>query len=530
MISLRPYQREAVDAVHAAYDRGVRRPAIGLPTGGGKTIVFSALAEERAHLGRALILAHRDELLRQAADKYREVNPGADVGFVQAGLNDLDHAVVVASVQSLSQPRRLDAFPWDSFATIVVDEAHHAVAPTYRKIIDRAGPDTLVLGVSATLERGDGIGLGEVWKEVVYLKTLQEMIQAGYLVDIRARRVRLNYNMGRLRTNRGDFVASEVSEMLEATEAYSVAANAYLEHAPGRKALVFTPTIKDAHAMAATFRMAGVPAAAVDGEMPLDERRATLAALADGSVKVVANAMVLTEGFDEPSVGCIIVARPTKSRTLYVQMIGRGTRLYPGKDDLIVLDLVGNDERLDIQSLPRLFGLKADVLERAGTGAVRYIAQGAKAIAGLYDRAAGISSEEVDLFERKDIAWSKLVDGRWHLDIGGEHGDLFLEPRGSRWRAFRLAPADKGKRVYDVLGDDLDIGYAMGVAEEYLREKASEAMVLVDKSARWRTDQPSQKQLDMLASFGIPVEAGITKGQASELIGAALARKRARIA
>lgn len=529
MISLRPYQREAVDAVHAAYDRGVRRPAIGLPTGGGKTIVFSALAEERAHLGRALILAHRDELLRQAADKYREVNPGADVGFVQAGLNDLDHAVVVASVQSLSQPRRLDAFPWDSFATIVVDEAHHAVAPTYRKIIDRAAPDTLVLGVSATLERGDGIGLGEVWKEVVYLKTLQEMIQAGYLVDIRARRVRLNYNMGRLRTSRGDFVASEVSQMLEATEAYSVAANAYLEHAPGRKALVFTPTIKDAHAMAATFRMAGVPAAAVDGEMPLDQRRATLAALADGSVKVVANAMVLTEGFDEPSVGCIIVARPTKSRTLYVQMIGRGTRLYPGKDDLIVLDLVGNDERLDLQSLPRLFGLKADALERAGTGAVRYIAQGARAIAGLYDRAAGISSEEVDLFERKDIAWTKLVDGRWYLGLG-DHGDLFLEPRDSRWRAFRLAPPERGKRQVHELGADLDIGYAMGVAEEYLREQASEAMTLVDKTARWRKDTPSEKQLNLMGDLGIPVEAGMTKGQASELIGAALARKRARIA
>lgn len=524
MITLRPYQREAIDAVHAALAEGCTAPAVGLPTGTGKTIVFSQLAEERRPHGRALILAHRDELLRQAAEKYREVNPAVDVGFVQAGMNDIDHDVVIASVQSLSRERRLDEFPFHLFATIIIDEAHHAVAPTYRRIIDRREPGSLLLGVSATLERGDRVGLGAVWERVVYLKTLQEMIQAGYLVDIRALRVRLSYNMGRLRTNRGDFVASEVSEMLQATHAYSVAANAYLEHAAERKAIIFVPTIADAHAMAATFSSAGVVAEAVDGEMPLEERRAILRRFRDGETTAVANAMVLTEGFDEPEVGCIIVARPTKSRPLYVQMIGRGTRLYPGKEDLLVLDLVGNDERLDLQSLPRLFGLRADQLERDGGGAVRFLSRGADRIAGIYDASAGFAAEEVDLFERKDINWVKLADGRWILGLGGDHGDLFLVPTLGHWNAELVPPRGKGQ--IRRLGEGLDIGYAMGVAEEYLRSDAQDALRLVDKSATWRTGQPSEKQVKLLQDLGIPVTDAMTKGEASNLIGAALAKRK----
>lgn len=521
-ITLRPYQREAIDAVHRAFAGGVSAPAVGLPTGTGKTIVFSQLSEERRPLGRTLILAHRDELLRQAAAKYREINPAVDVGFVQAGMNDIDHDVVIASVQSLSTQRRLDSFPFGLFATMIIDEAHHAVAPTYRRIIDRRAEGSLLLGVSATLERGDKVGLGEVWQEVVYLRTLQEMIAAGYLVDIRALRVRLNYNMGQLRTSRGDFVASEVSEMLEATRAYSVAAAAYLQHAQGRKAIIFVPTIKDAHSMAATFRHAGVTAEAVDGQMQLDDRRAVLARFASDETMVVANAMVLTEGFDEPSVGCIIVARPTKSRPLYVQMVGRGTRLYPGKEDLLVLDLMGNDERVDLQSLPKLFGLKADVLEKDGRGAVEYLGRGAHEIAGLFDPSQGIGADEVNLFERKDINWLKLSDGRWMLGLGDN--DVYLQPRDGRWDAM-LVP-HKYSASHTALGVDLDIGYAMGVAEEYVRAQAEESLRLIDKTARWRTDSPSEKQTKLLGDLGIPITETMTKGEASNLIGAALAKRR----
>lgn len=523
-ISLRPYQREAVDAVHRAGVEGCMAPAVGLPTGTGKTVVFSALAQERAELGRTLILAHRDELLRQAADKYREVNPGADVGFVQAGMNDIDHAVVVASVQSLSQPRRLDSFPWRDVKTCVTDEAHHATATTYLRIQERLDPECLHLGVSATLERGDKVGLGAVWKQVVYLKTLQEMIEAGYLVDIRAKAIRLNYNLGQLRTSRGDFVASQVSEVLQATKAYSVAANAYLEHAPGRKAIIFTPTIADAKEMAATFRAAGIPAEHVDGEMEYTERRAALRRFSTGETMVMANAMVLTEGYDEPSVDCIIVARPTKSRPLYVQMVGRGTRLYPGKADLLVLDMMGNDNRVDLQTLPRLFGLRASDVEREGAASV--VAKGPLRAAGLYDRSAGVIAGEVDLFERKDVNWLRLADGRWTLSMGS-HGRLSLVPDSDgKWSAIAETRVALGQSVPETLGERLDIGYAMGVAEEHLRKNAADQLHLVRKDAPWRKAPASEKQLALLQKLGVPIPENPTKGDAADLIDAAFANKR----
>jgi hypothetical protein len=502
-------------------------PAVGLPTGTGKTIVFSQLAEERKHLGRTLILAHRDELLRQAADKYREINPAVDIGFVQAGTNDIDHDVVIASVQSLSRQRRIDEFPFDLFATAVIDEAHHAVAATYRRIIDARAPGSLLVGVSATLERGDRVGLGAVWERVVYFKDIREMIAAGYLVDVRAYAVRLAYDMGKLRVSRGDFVGRDVEGMLNATHAYSVAANSYLEHADGRKAIIFTPTVVAAHQMAATFSAAGVPAEAVDGLMDISDRRAVLDRFASGETRVVANAMVLTEGYDEPSVGCIIVARPTRSRPLYVQMVGRGTRLHPGKDDLVVLDLVGNSDRLDIMSLPKMFGLRPGSCEKEG--AVRILAQGPAKLAGLWDpTASGAGMEVANLFERKDLNWLRLEDGSWLLNLG-DLGDIFLHPRpAERWDAIRR---EKGGRNVS-LGEGLDIGYAMGVAEEFLRSNQdSSVKALVDKTAPWRAKPPSGKQVAFLHQHGIPVTDGLTKGEASDLISAAIARdKRRRVA
>lgn len=518
MIELRPYQREACDAVHAALDDGCTAPAVGLPTGTGKTVVFSDVIRERAPTGRAVVLAHRDELLRQAAEKYREVDADADVGFVQAGRFDVDHSVVVASVQTLAGKRRLDAFPFEDVTTWVVDEAHHAVAPTYRRILERRRADSLLLGVSATLERGDKVGLGAVWERVVYLKTLQEMIEAGYLVDIRAFDVRLNYDLGRLRTSHGDFVASQVEEVLDSTGAYSVAANAWLEHAAGRPTIAFTPTIDSAHQLAATFRDAGVPAEAVDGIMPLDERRAIIARLKTGETTLVANAMVLTEGFDEPSVACIIVARPTKSRPLYVQMVGRGTRLHPGKADLVVLDLVGNTDRVDLVTLPRLFGLKPGQAERDGAAsAARSSAAGA---AGLYDPARGFTAAEADLFNRKDINWLRHESGRWLLSLG-KAGELRLVPLElGKWAAVWAPPGTNG-RGRRLLARDVDIGYAMGVAEEWLRANARGATALVDKSAPWRRGPVSGNQLRLLKRLEIPAAPGMTAGEASDLITAA---------
>lgn len=518
-LELRPYQREAVDAVHAAADRGVRRPAVGLPTGTGKTVVFAHAIRERGY--PALILAHRDELIEQAAEKYQLVDPGAWVGVVKAKSNNVGADVVVASMQTVSRDSRLEQLP-RGFKTIVVDEAHHAVAATYRKVADHFEEVPLILGVSATLERGDKVGMKHAWDEIVYFKTLQEMIAAGYLVDIRAKQVKLPIDFRLLRVSRGDFTGSSVEEALHETRAAEVAVQAWRSFAADRKTIVFTPTIDSAHWMADAFNASGVPASAIDHTTPTEERRARLRAFRDGETRVIANAMILTEGFDEPAVDCIIVARPTKNRPLYVQMVGRGTRLHPGKSDLLVLDLVGNTERVDLVTLPAMFGLEPkDVEDRGAVDALRHLPQERKA-AAFSAAGLAIDADDIDLFDRKDANWLHLEDGRWVWGVG--RVTLYLEQDADgRWATVaRWYDRGRGGGQERVIGAGLDLGYAFGVAEERVRRAGKEAFA--SRDARWRKDPASAKQLAHLRQRGIPVEAGLTKGEAADLLTAVFAR------
>ena len=241
-LRLRPYQREAVEAIQQARARGIRRQAVQLPTGTGKTLVFSDVI--RRTPGRGLIVAHRDELITQAVDKYRLGDPMASIGIVKAEHDDHDADVVVGSIQSLSRPNRLTRLVPD-FSVVVIDECHHAVADSYVRVLEHVGAfeddGPLVVGVSATLERGDGTGLGDIFEAVTYEKTLLEMIEAGYLVDLRAIRVQVQADFNDVHVRRGDLAVDELSDMLDRADQPRQVAEAYREHASDRKGLVFTP-------------------------------------------------------------------------------------------------------------------------------------------------------------------------------------------------------------------------------------------------------------------------------------------------
>jgi len=362
-LALRPYQAEAIEAILKGFDRGIRRPLVAHPTGTGKTVLFAHLLRQRP--GRALILAHRDELMSQAVEKLAVVDPSLDIGVVKAERDEHDAPVVVASVQTLSRPSRLERLTSD-FEILVVDEAHHATADTYRRILDYCGvfkPDgPLCLGVTATPFRADGAGLGTIFQKIVHERGILDMIREAYLADLRAIQVRLDCDLNALHTRAGDFMDRESSALLVAGNAPRHAVEAYQAYAAGRKALLFTPTVDLAHAMAEAFEAAGMAAEGRDGTTPLEERRAIVRRLHTGETSVVGNCGVLTEGFDEPSVDCIIVARPTRSKPLYVQMIGRGTRPFPGKADCLILDLVGATTRHDLMTAAALFDLKPAAL------------------------------------------------------------------------------------------------------------------------------------------------------------------------
>ncbi len=512
-LELRPYQAEAITAIEDAEGRGVRRPLLGLPTGTGKTVIFAALIRRRG--GSALVLAHRDELLVQATEKIRQVDPAARLGLVKAEANEVAAPVVVASMQTLARESRLARLP-RRFQTVVVDEAHHATADSYRRVLDWVDGSPLLLGVTATPERADNASLGEVWDEVVYSRSLLEMIRAGYLVDLRGLRVRLAVDFSRLRVSHGDFVDADAAAALTAADAPAHACAAYLEHARGRKALLFTPTVELAHLMAEAFRERGVAAEAVDGSLPLEERRAILARLRTGETKVVANCAVLTEGFDEPSVDCVIVARPTRSRILYVQMIGRGTRTFPNKRDCLIVDLVGATERHDLLTLPQLFGLgDATALEER---TVSEALERQHAVVTPARTEAPLVAEEVDLFrERAKLRWVEVGE-RWALTTG--RGLLVVEPYAGAWRVVVQEP---GTHQRQVLAHGLDLGYAHGVAEDFIRRLG--AAHLVSPDARWRTQAISDKQRALLDRLGIAYDAGLSRGAASDLISAALAKR-----
>lgn len=505
MITLRPYQEEAVAAVEQAIARGVTRPLVQLPTGTGKTIVFAELIRR---LGEpALVIAHRDELLQQAADKIRMVNPQAWIGLVKAQADERDHPVVVASVQTLSRQARLDRMPGD-YRLVVIDEAHHATADSYRRVMAR-WPDTPIVGVTATPERSDG-GLDGVWQELVYSRDLQWAIRDGYLADLRALRVTLSgFNPHQLRVRGGDFLDGEAGRALSDAGAPAYAVRAYREHADGRKALVFTPTVQLAHEMAGAFDRGGVTAEAVDGSTPADERRAIFRRFAAGDTRVLANCGIATEGYDEPSVDCVILARPTMSRVLLAQMVGRGTRLHPGKQDCLVIDLAGATDRTGLVTVPDLFG--ATVKQRMNGGGSSVLAAIEQAAAAVQE-ALALDARPVELFRPAGgarLAWVALPDGRYAVGVGT--GTLTLADADGKWKVEHVT----GRESVTV-ADGLDLGYAQGAAEDYARRLG--ATVLANPDAPWRTLPATDKQLALLAQLGAEAADGLTRGQASDLI------------
>lgn len=342
---LRHYQSAAVDAVRDAARRG-RNPLVVMPTGTGKTVVFAELirsAEARVG-GRTLVLAHRAELLEQAAAKLAAV--GVEASIERADLRASDDAsCVVASVQSMARKRRLERFPRDHFRRIVIDEAHHAPADTYRRVVDHF--QASVAGFTATPDRLDKRGLGGVFDEIAYRYDLRQAIADGWLAPIVQQRVVVEkLDLSRIRTTRGDLDESALAAVMRQAANLHGIAVPLLREIGDRRTLVFAVNVAHAEALTAVInRYRPGTARMLAGRDSDADRAATLSAFAAAEFQVLVNCALLTEGFDDPGIACVAMARPTKSRALYAQAIGRGTRLHPGKGNVLILDFVGNSGR-----------------------------------------------------------------------------------------------------------------------------------------------------------------------------------------
>lgn len=550
-LGLRPYQRKALDGIDKAEREGVRRPLVVLPTGTGKTVVFSHGIKERAGKGRSLVLVHRDELVRQTIEKIGMVAPELSTGVVKAQDNEVHADAVVASVQTAQVDRRLaqlvEAAKTSPFGTVWVDEAHHAPAPSWTKVLTGLGSfnpyGPLTVGFTATPERDKGKTLG-VWERLAAFMSIREAIygngkrgkdghEGGFLVPILpAVVVETEMDMTRVRKTGGDFSDGDLGREMEESGAIAQIADAYLEHAKDRKGVAFTPTVATAHDLADALRVRGIPAAALDGTTPRDERRAILAQLKTGAIQVVTNCGVLTEGFDEPSISCVVVARPTKFHGLYVQMIGRGTRLFPGKKDLMILDLVAASRRHEFVGYVDL-GLDLDegrdnkepserqacptceepceVEEHRCSLCHRYLPASVTAEGGTrHDNCQAGSSGKVDVFGASRLRWLP-VGPAWVLGAGKEIVVMVPESVDT----WKLAAYENGR--IEVLHEEIPADWAMGIGED--RAKAFQK--LVERDARWLGQPVSDLQKGRLVREGLPekhLSRVRTRGDAADLL------------
>lgn len=344
-MELRPYQIEAKDAVLGEWKNGHKKTLLVLPTGTGKTVVFSKIIENRVGKGkRALILAHRGELLEQAANKLKE-SCGLSPALEKAESTTLgtDAAVTVGSIQSLSQDRRLSRFPHDYFTDIVVDEAHHCMSASYQKVLQHF-PDAYILGVTATPDRGDQKNLGQYFDSKAYEYSMTAAIRDGYLCPVKAQMIPLELDIGAVKVSNGDYAVGEIGTALEPyLKQIAVEMTHYCKN---RKTVVFLPLVKTSREFCEILKGYGFRTVEVNGNS--ENRAEILNDFEKGKYDILCNSMLLTEGWDCPSVDCIVVLRPTKVRSLYQQMVGRGMRLSPGKKDLLILDFLWLTERHDL--------------------------------------------------------------------------------------------------------------------------------------------------------------------------------------
>ena len=344
-IALRPYQQEARAAVESQWSEGIRRTLLVLPTGCGKTIVFAKITEDCVKAGqRVLILAHRGELLDQAADKIMK-STGLGCAVEKAEQTSLQsrYRVTVGSVQSLTREKRLSRFPPDYFGTIIIDEAHHCISDSYQRVLQYFQGSN-VLGVTATPDRGDMRDLGSYFESLAYEYTLPKAIREGYLCPIQALTVPLKLDLSGVGVSAGDFKAGDLGDAL-APYLHQIAEEMG-KYCRERKTVVFLPLVKTSQKFRDILCQKGFRAAEVNGES--QDRAEILADFDRGKYNVLCNSMLLTEGWDCPSVDCVVVLRPTKVRSLYSQMVGRGTRLFPGKDSLLLLDFLWHTGRHEL--------------------------------------------------------------------------------------------------------------------------------------------------------------------------------------
>jgi superfamily II DNA or RNA helicase len=448
-MELRPYQSEARNSIFEQWDSGVLKTLLVLPTGCGKTIVFAKVAEDCVRKGdRVLIMAHRGELLEQAADKiYKSTGLHCAVEKAEESCQGSWFRIVVGSVQTLMREKRLGKFPDDYFDTIIIDEAHHCLSDSYQRVLQHFS-QAKVLGVTATPDRGDMRNMGEFFESLAFEYTLPKAIKEGYLSPIKALTIPLKMDLTGVSLQSGDFKASDLGTALD-PYLYQIAEE-MKKYCLERKTVVFLPLVKTSQKFCSILNDCGFQAAEVNGDSK--DRAEVLEDFENDKYNVLCNSMLLTEGWDCPSVDCIVVLRPTKVRSLYSQMVGRGTRLFPGKTHLLLLDFLWHTERHELCHPASLICQDEQVakqmtknIEEAGCPVDIEEAEKSAAEDVVAQREEALAKQLAEMRLRK----KKLVDPlQFEMSIQAEDLSGYVPAFG--WEM--APPSDKQKQTLEKLG------------------------------------------------------------------------------
>jgi len=542
-IRLRPYQQEAIDSFFAALPEH-KRQLIVLPTGAGKTVVFGALARHYfEHVDSSkpiLVLAHRTELLEQAETKLQMVWPAVMTGRVQAERNEQLGQVMLASTQTLVAGRSIR-----EPGLIIYDECHHSRAEGALRVLKELGAfednGPALLGVTATPSRSDKTELGDVFEHLTYERTILQMIMDGYLSDVRGKKVVIpNLELKQVRMSGGDYSAQDLSVAMNHDIALNAVVEAFVRHAKERKAVIFAVDVKHAKALAERFKLAGYKAAAIDGTMKWEDRTKILQDFAKDKLRILVNVQVLSEGFDQPDVDCVVIARPTKSQSLYTQMVGRALRLHPGKNDALVLDLTGASDDKNLQTFARLMKTQTTPEKKAAPAPrskEKSNAQPAEDLKTMMtgesvaewlarlaaeEQARGDEAEQfvqaINLFaNRSRFRWERVKD-HFAISYGNGHWAYLILEGQTWWPIIELT----GPRYLPLHDEALPLEYAQGIAEGFLELLETK---LIQKDADWRTAPVSERQAYLLGKYHIQYDKTWTRGMASDALNQRFAKR-----
>lgn len=591
----RPYQHEALATVPVNLEQGINRQLWKMPTGTGKTYTFAQLKkllEEHGWLEQfpvndrhILIIAHREELLDQAARTLREENPGLMVMVEQGDRHASRYAdCVVASIQTLQAQKfaRLKRIlSWWTPRVVVVDEAHHAAADTYRTALammqflppsdisdkdnieaathddvklmaaaladwdSQAPRDRFLLGVTATPNRSDAVGLGCVFQTIGFSYDLKQAIADGWLVPIVPWTIESDTSLDNVRIQRGEFNQRELANTVNTVDRNMLALAAWNDYAKDVSTLGFTVDVAHAYAMRDLFVAAGIRAAAVSGETPKDDRRTMLQQYTDGQIDVIFNCQVLTEGTDLPRTGCILGLKPTKSASLYEQMVGRGLRLFPNKDQCIVLDIVDVSRKHSLMAAPVLHGLppglivKGRKLEDVVNEYEQLVAahetfdveealrDGRLTLAQLKAKAVRSNPWEIpplgEFGVGRTMQWLRIGDDTYRIQYPWSDGYEVLQVEPDligQWAVtLTMTPKEGTKRQRPLATRVTSAQDAAVFAEKFIQADRRTIMKLKAVGEPWMERPASVRQIQLLKTLGATqIPTGLTMGRASQMI------------